>query len=56
MHRRGQIAAIQALIDSRGRTHFRAILWETVRLRLEYPTDSLSELAQRFDPPFPKRD
>ncbi|MFR8410936.1 MAG: hypothetical protein ACLVB4_05900 [Butyricicoccus sp.] len=29
---------------------------ETVRLRLEYPTDSLSELAQRFDPPISNRD
>ena len=49
-----QIAAIQALIDSRGEEAFPGNLWETVRLRLEYPTDSLSELAQRFDPPISK--
>ncbi|MFQ7689221.1 MAG: DNA-binding protein WhiA [Butyricicoccus sp.] len=49
-----QIAAIQALIDSRGEDAFPGNLWETVRLRLEYPTDSLSELAQRFDPPISK--
>ena len=49
-----KIAAIQALIDSRGEDAFPGNLWETVRLRLEYPTDSLSELAQRFDPPISK--
>ena len=49
-----QIAAIQALIDSRGEDPFPGNLWETVRLRLEYPTDSLSELALRFDPPISK--
>ena len=49
-----QIAAIQALIDSQGEDAFPGNLWETVRLRLEYPTDSLSELAQRFDPPISK--
>ena len=49
-----QIVAIQALIDSRGEDAFPGNLWETVRLRLEYPTDSLSELAQRFDPPISK--
>ena len=32
-----QIAAIQALIDSRGEDAFPGNLWETVRLRLEYP-------------------
>ena len=37
-----------------GEDAFPGNLWETVRLRLEYPTDSLSELAQRFDPPISK--
>ena len=30
------------------------VTYPTVRLRLEYPTDSLSELALRFDPPISK--
>ena len=33
---------------------FPEALRETVRLRLAYPTDSLAELAQRFDPPISK--
>ncbi len=49
-----QIAAIRAVLDTRGEEGFPENLRETVRLRLEYPTDSLAELAQRFDPPLSK--
>ncbi len=49
-----QIAAIRAVLDTRGEEGFPENLRETVRLRLEYPTDSLVELAQRFDPPLSK--
>ncbi len=49
-----QIAAIRAVLDAHGEGGFPANLRETVRLRLEYPTDSLAELAQRFDPPISK--
>lgn len=49
-----QIAAIRAVLDAHGEKGFPENLRETVRLRLEYPTDSLAELAQRFDPPISK--
>ena len=49
-----QIAAIRAVLSTRGEEGFPENLRETVRLRLEYPTDSLAELAQRFDPPLSK--
>ena len=49
-----QIAAIRAVLDRHGEEGFPENLRETVRLRLQYPTDSLSELAQRFDPPISK--
>lgn len=49
-----QIAAIRVVLGTRGEEGFPENLRETVRLRLEYPTDSLAELAQRFDPPLSK--
>ena len=49
-----QIAAIRAVLDAHGEEGFPDNLRETVRLRLEYPTDSLAELAQRFAPPISK--
>ncbi|WP_283675270.1 DNA-binding protein WhiA [Butyricicoccus sp. Marseille-Q5471] len=49
-----QIAAIQAALARRGDTFFPDKLRETVQLRLAYPTDSLAELAARFDPPISK--
>lgn len=49
-----QIAAIQHALDQRGENAFPEKLRETVRLRLAYPTDSLAELARRFDPPISK--
>lgn len=49
-----QIAAIRLVLEERGEDAFPESLRETVRLRLEYPTDSLSELARRFDPPVSK--
>lgn len=49
-----QIAAIRAVLDSRGLEAFPEALRETVQLRLAYPTDTLAELAQRFDPPISK--
>lgn len=49
-----QIAAIRAVLDSRGLEAFPESLRETVQLRLAYPTDTLAELAQRFDPPISK--
>ena len=49
-----QIAAIRAVLSTRGEEGFPENLRETVRLRLEYPTYSLAELAQRFDPPLSK--
>ena len=49
-----QIAAIRAVLDAHGEEGFPENLRETVHLRLEYPTDSLAELAQRFDPPISK--
>ena len=49
-----QIAAIRAVLDTRGEEAFPENLRETVRLRLDYPTDTLAELAQRFDPPISK--
>ena len=49
-----QIAAIRAVLESGGEEAFPEALRETVRLRLAYPTDSLAELAQRFDPPISK--
>ena len=49
-----QIAAVRAVLGTRGEEGFPENLRETVRLRLEYPTDSLAELAQRFDPPLSK--
>ena len=47
-----QIAAIQALIDPGEDAFPGGGLWETVRLRLEYPTDSLSSWrnATRLSP------
>lgn len=49
-----QIAAIRKALDRRGETAFPENLRETVRLRLQHPTDSLAELARRFDPPLSK--
>lgn len=49
-----QIAAIRAVLDRHGEEGFPENLRETVHLRLQYPTDTLSELAQRFDPPISK--
>ena len=49
-----QIAAIRAVLDTRGEEAFPENLQETVHLRLAYPTDTLAELAQRFDPPISK--
>lgn len=49
-----QVAAIRRAIDAHGEAFFPGKLRETVRLRLAYPTDSLSELAARFDPPLSK--
>lgn len=49
-----QIAAIRAVLDTRGLEAFPDNLRETVQLRLAYPTDTLAELAQRFDPPISK--
>lgn len=49
-----QIAAIRTVLDTRGEKAFPENLRETVRLRLAYPTDTLAELAQRFEPPISK--
>lgn len=49
-----QIAAIRAVLDTRGEEAFPENLRETVRLRLAHPTDTLAELAQRFEPPISK--
>lgn len=49
-----QIAAIRAVLDTRGLEAFPEALRETVQLRLAHPTDTLAELAQRFDPPISK--
>lgn len=49
-----QIAAIRAVLDTRGEEAFPENLRETVHLRLAHPTDTLAELAQRFDPPISK--
>lgn len=49
-----QIAAIRAVLDTRGEEAFPENLRETVRLRLAYPTDTLAELAQRFAQPISK--
>ncbi len=49
-----QIAAIRKAMEKHGENAFPENLRETVRLRLEYPTDSLAELAARFDPPISK--
>lgn len=49
-----QIAAIRAVLEHGGEQAFPEKYRETVRLRLEFPTDSLAELAQRFDPPISK--
>lgn len=49
-----QIAAIRSVLDSRGADAFPDHLRETVQLRLAYPTDTLAELAQRFQPPISK--
>ncbi|MFQ9126853.1 MAG: hypothetical protein ACLR4Z_08725 [Butyricicoccaceae bacterium] len=43
------MAAIKAMLrEGAGREAFPDNLRETVRLRLSYPTDSLTELARRF--------
>lgn len=49
-----QIAAIHTVLGTCGEEAFPENLRETVRLRLAYPTDTLAELAQRFDPPISK--
>ena len=49
-----QIVAIRKAMERRGDSAFPENLRETVRLRLEYPADSLAELAARFDPPLSK--
>ncbi|MGI6181042.1 MAG: DNA-binding protein WhiA [Agathobaculum sp.] len=49
-----QVAAIQRVLRTHGEAFFPERLRETVRLRLAYPTDSLAELAARFDPPISK--
>lgn len=49
-----QSEAIRAALARHGEQVFPEKLQETVRLRLAYPDDSLSELAARFDPPLSK--
>lgn len=49
-----QVAAIRAVLDAHGEEGIPENLRETVYLRLNYPTDTLAELAQRFDPPISK--
>ena len=49
-----QVAAIRRVLDARGMDAFPEAMRETVRLRLAHPTDTLAELAQRFDPPISK--
>lgn len=50
----GQIEAIRRLEQSGKLEPLPEKLKETARLRLEYPTDTLSQLAQRCDPPITK--
>lgn len=49
-----QVAAIQRVLQESGEKAFPENLHETIRLRLKYPMDSLSELAARFNPPISK--
>ncbi len=49
-----QTELIMKAIEAHGETAFPETLMETVRLRLEYPDDTLSELASKFDPPISK--
>lgn len=49
-----QVAAIERVLARGGEQAFPEQLRETVRLRLEHPMASLSELAERFDPPISK--
>ena len=49
-----QVVAIRTVLDTRGIDAFPEAMRETVRLRLAHPTDTLAELAQRFDPPISK--
>ena len=49
-----QIAVIRRALDQSGWDIFPDALHETIRLRLDDPTASLSELASRLDPPISK--
>ncbi len=49
-----QIAVIQRALDRSGWEIFPDALHDTIRLRLDDPTASLSELAARLDPPISK--
>jgi len=49
-----QTNAIRAVLQKSGMETFPPYLQETVRLRLSYPDDSLTELAARFNPPLSK--
>lgn len=51
---RGRSPRSRAFSKGGGEDAFPESLRETVRLRLRYPTDSLTELARRFDPPISK--
>ncbi len=49
-----QTGLILSALRKKGEEAFPENLRETLRLRLEFPDDSLSELALRFDPPLSK--
>ncbi len=49
-----QTELIRKALKAHGESAFPENLMETVRLRLEYPDDSLSELAAKSDPPLSK--
>ncbi len=49
-----QTDIIRSVLEKYGEDAFPEKLRETARLRLEYPDDTLSELASRFDPPLSK--
>ena len=54
MRPRGRSPRSKSVLREGGEEAFPDNLRETVRLRLSYPTDSLTELARRFDPPISK--
>lgn len=49
-----QVEAIEFLLKNHGESGIPEQLLETANLRLQYPTDSLAELAARFEPPISK--